>query len=188
MVIKPEIKIHQLEKEIQRLKKLVYLDALTNVYNRRGFLELGKNYLKSIHNGKDKRRKNEIADLAVIFLDLDDFKKVNDKYGHDKGDKVLKSFARLLKKSLRSMDLVARWGGEEFVTLLVNVSNDNARKIAQKLCHKISKTRIAGLHLTASLGLSSVKKGQTLMQIIIKADKFMYQAKKRGKNQVVYIK
>lgn len=183
-MIKLESKILLLEKEIQRLKKLVYLDTLTKVYNRRGFLEIGGNYFKSFKEDKGKRRKNEIASLALIFLDIDDFKKINDKYGHQKGDRVLKQLAKFLKFILRKTDLIGRWGGEEFVILLVNVNPVNAQRIAQKLCRKTSQTKIAGLYLTISLGLIIPKKEQTLAVIINKADKLMYQAKKHGKNQI----
>jgi len=184
-MIKLESKILLLEKEIQRLKKLVYLDALTKMYNRRGFLELGGNYFKSFREDRGKRRKNEIASLALIFLDIDDFKKINDKYGHQKGDRVLKQLAKFLKSTLRKTDLIGRWGGEEFVILLVNVSKIHAQKIAQKLCQLTSRTKIAGVHLTISLGLIIPKKEKTLALIINKADKLMYQAKKQGKNQYV---
>ena len=190
-MINPESKILLLEKEIKRLKKLVYLDALTNVYNRRGFLEIGGNYFKSFREdgpayaGRGKRRKNEIASLAFIFLDIDDFKEINDKYGHQRGDRVLKQLAKFLKLTFRKTDLIGRWGGEEFVILLVNVSKVNAQRITQKLCQVIFQTKIVGLHLTVSVGLIVPKKEKTLAVIINKADKLMYQAKKRGKNQVV---
>lgn len=187
-MIKPEAKIVLLKKEIQRLKKLVYLDTLTNVYNRRGFLEIGGNYFKSFKEDKGKHRKNEIASLSLIFLDIDDFKKINDKYGHQKGDRVLKQLAKFLKSTLRTTDLMGRWGGEEFVILLVNVSEVNIQRIAQKLCQLIAQTKIASLYLTISSGLIITKKEQTLAAIINKADKLMYQAKKQGKNQVIFIK
>jgi diguanylate cyclase (GGDEF)-like protein len=180
-----EAKIILLEKEIQKLRKLVYLDVLTNVYNRRGFLEIGGNYFKSFREDTGKRRKNGITSLALIFLDIDDFKKINDKYGHQKGDRVLKQLAKFLKSILRKTDLLGRWGGEEFVILLVNVSKANAQKIAQKLCQLTARTKITGLHLTISLGLIIPKKEKTLAIIINKADKLMYQAKKQGKNQVI---
>jgi len=183
-MIKLESKILLLEKEIQKLKKLVYLDALTNVYNRRGFLEIGGNYFKSFKEDKGKRRKNEIASLALIFLDIDDFKKINDKYGHQRGDRVLKQLAKFLKLTLRKTDLLGRWGGEEFVILLVNVSKANALKIARKLWQLTARTKINDLYLTISLGLIIPKKEKTLTMIINKADKLMYQAKKQGKNQI----
>ena len=202
-MIKPGSKILLLEKEIQKLKKLVYLDALTNVYNRRGFLELGRNYFEqsekkssaerrkagsyfqSFREDTGKRRKNGITSLALIFLDIDDFKKINDKYGHRRGDRVLKQLAKFLKLTLRKTDLLGRWGGEEFVILLVNASKANAQKIAQKLCQLTARTKIAGLHLTISLGLIIPKKEKTLAIIINKADKLMYQAKKQGKDKVI---
>jgi len=191
--MKPEAKISLLKKEIEKLKKLVYLDALTKVYNRRGFLEIGGNYFKSFREdrpacaGRGKRRKNGITSLALIFLDIDDFKKINDKYGHQKGDRVLKQLAKILQSILRKTDLLGRWGGEEFVILLVNVNKINAQKIAQKLCQLIARTRITGLYLTISLGLIIPKKEKTLTMIINKADKLMYQAKKRGKNQICFL-
>jgi len=220
-MIKPGSKILLLEKEIQKLKKLVYLDALTNVYNRRGFLELGRNYFEQsekkgsaerrkagsyfersekkgsaerseagsyfqfFREDTGKRRKNGITSLALIFLDIDDFKKINDKYGHRRGDRVLKQLAKFLKLTLRKTDLLGRWGGEEFVILLVNASKANAQKIAQKLCQLTARTKIAGLHLTISLGLIIPKKEKTLAIIINKADKLMYQAKKQGKDKVI---
>jgi len=184
-MMKREAQILLLEKEIQKLKKLVYLDALTNVYNRRGFLELGRNCFQSFREDTGKRRKNGITSLALIFLDIDDFKKINDKYGHRRGDRVLKQLAKFLKLTLRKTDLLGRWGGEEFVILLVNASKANAQKIAQKLCQLTARTKIAGLHLTISLGLIIPKKEKTLAIIINKADKLMYQAKKQGKDKVI---
>ena len=186
--MKTDTKIVLLEKEIQRLKKLVYLDSLTNVYNRRGFLAIANNHFKSITHGKKKRRHNEISDLAVIFLDIDNFKNINDRYGHNRGDKILKGLAQLLKNSLRSNDIIGRWGGEEFVILLVNISRLNAKHLAEKLRAKIFTTKISNLFITTSLGLAFANHDKTLMQIINKADKLMYQAKKLGKNKVIYFK
>jgi len=181
-------KIHFLEKEIERLKKLAFLDPLTNIYNRRGFLEIGNNYFKSFVEKNTKRRRYEISNLAIIFLDLDDFKLINDQYGHARGDKVLKSLARLLKRSLRSMDVIGRWGGEEFVILLINASYLNAKHLAEKLRHKIEAKKLAGVSLTASFGLAFPKQDKSLIQLINKADKLMYRAKKLGKNKVIFIK
>jgi diguanylate cyclase (GGDEF)-like protein len=180
-----ESKIIQLEKEIRKLKKLVYLDPLTNVYNRRGFLEIGGNYFKSFKEGRDKHRKNEIKNLALIFLDIDDFKKINDQYGHQKGDKVLKYLAQFLKHIIRKTDLLSRWGGEEFVILLLNIDPINAKRLAHKICTKIKAEKMAGIHLTVSAGLIIPHKKDNLAFAINQADKLMYQAKKRGKNQYV---
>jgi diguanylate cyclase (GGDEF)-like protein len=181
-------KIHLLEKEIERLKKLAFLDPLTNIYNRRGFLEIGNNYFKSFKKSQRKRRRHEISNLAIIFLDLDDFKLINDQYGHARGDKVLKSLAKLLKRSLRSMDVIGRWGGEEFVILLINISQLNAKRLAEKLRHKIESKKLALVSITASLGLAFPTKDKNLMRLIDKADKLMYRAKKLGKNKVIFIK
>jgi len=180
-----ESKIIQLEKEIKKLKKLVYLDPLTNIYNRRGFLEIGGNYFKSFKENKGKNRKNGIKNLALIFLDIDDFKKINDQYGHQKGDRVLKCLTQYLKHILRKTDLLSRWGGEEFVILLVNINPIDARNLAHKICTKIKQKNMAGIHLTISAGLVIPHKQDNLTCVINQADKLMYQAKKQGKNQYV---
>ncbi|MGC8651368.1 MAG: GGDEF domain-containing protein [Minisyncoccia bacterium] len=178
-------KTQQLEKKIQRLKKLVYLDPLTNVYNRRGFLELGTSYFQSFQESKRRHRKNDIHNLSIIFLDIDDFKKVNDRYGHPKGDRVLKQLAKLLKQSIRKTDLLARWGGDEFVILFLNVNSLNAQKLAQKICSTVRKNKIAGLYITISAGLFNLSKSDSFISAINQADKLMYQGKKQGKNQYV---
>ncbi len=186
--MKKNSQVQLLKNEIKRLKKLVYLDPLTKIYNRRGFSEIGSRYFQFNIKGKQKRRKNEISKLTIIFLDIDDFKKVNDKHGHNKGDKVLRAFTRFLKKNLRKTDIIARWGGEEFVVLLVNISEDKSKQIVQKLCRKISKNKMSGLYLTVSAGLTFPCKNENLSQVINRADKLMYQAKKQGKNMVIISK
>ena len=178
--------IDLLKKKIAKLEKLVYLDSLTNLYNRRGFTQLANNYLKTAFTVSQGRRKNELANLALIFLDLDDFKKINDKFGHQTGDRVLKAVAKLLKKSLRTTDLIGRWGGEEFVILLTNVSQGDVLKVAQKLQAKLTQSSFGSVKLTASFGLIFPKKFQSLESLINQADKLMYQAKKSGKNQIKY--
>jgi len=97
--MRKDSQIRQLKREIERLKRLVYLDHLTNLYNRRGFLEISNNYFQSAVNKRKKRRQNEISKLAIIFLDVDDFKKINDKHGHRRGDKALKVLARILREN-----------------------------------------------------------------------------------------
>ena len=186
--MKEDSQIQQLKREIERLKRLVYLDHLTNLYNRRGFLEISNNYFQSAVNKRRKRRKNEISKLAIIFLDIDDFKKINDKHGHRRGDKALKVLARILRENLRKLDIIGRWGGEEFVVLLVNVPKENAKKIAEKLQRKIANDKTLGFQLTVSAGLAFPRQGETLSQVIHRADKLMYQAKKQGKNMVIISK
>jgi len=94
--------------------------------------------------------------------------------------------ANLLKQSLRTTDLIGRWGGEEFVILLTNVSQEDALKVAQKLQTKLAQSSFGSVKLTASFGLIFPKKFESLESLINRADKLMYQAKKSGKNQIKY--
>lgn len=175
-----------LEKENKKLKKIVLYDYLTKVYNRKGLIDIGNRYFESLKRKKHWRRKNEITSLAIIFIDLDDFKQINDKYGHEKGDKVLKSFASFLKNNFRKTDIIARWGGEEFVVLLINTPYSFLKKKTELIRKKIENTIFSNLKITASLGAIFYNKEKRLSDLLNKADKLMYLAKKRGKNQVVF--
>jgi diguanylate cyclase (GGDEF)-like protein len=185
--LKEEIK--KLKKENSKLKKLVYLDDLTRLYNRRALIEIGNRYFDSLKKLKQRKtkRRNDIKSLNILFLDIDDFKKINDKYGHEKGDRVLKSFSKFLLSNFRKTDIVSRYGGEEFVVLLVNVSYKIAKKISLKLRQKTEKASFNGLKITASIGVLNLRRERSFKELVKKADGLMYQAKKRGKNQVVFI-
>lgn len=185
--------LKKLESELKRLRQLVFLDSLTGLYNRRGFFEEANKILKTLDWGEIQRRKKFfIKDIALVFLDLDDFKKINDLFGHQVGDRVLKKLGKVLKDSLRSIDIIGRWGGEEFVILLVGADENDALRIAEELRKKIPqriflRKKKEKFPLTASFGVVSFKKrkiGHDLDYLIRKADQAMYQAKKLGKNKV----
>ncbi|MFA5024716.1 MAG: GGDEF domain-containing protein [Patescibacteria group bacterium] len=186
--------LNKLKKEVASLRKLAYKDPLTGLYNRRGFLDEGEKIFSTVRLAADKsvRRKSFfIQDLALIFVDIDNFKKINDSLGHKTGDIVLKGVADVLIDSVRLSDLVGRWGGEEMLVLLVGASSKDAKKIAESLRQKLQESKIkAGsriIKLTASLGVASIAKELSLEDLIRKADKAMYRAKKLGKNRVVII-
>lgn len=186
--------LNKLKKEVALLRKLVYKDPLTGLYNRRGFLDEGEKIFSTVRLAADKsvRRKSFfIQDLALIFIDIDNFKKINDSFGHKTGDLVLKGVADVLIDSVRLSDLVGRWGGEEMLVLLVGASSSDAKKIAENLRQKLQESKIkAGsrvIKLTASLGVASIGRELNLENLIRKADEAMYQAKKLGKNRVVII-
>ena len=176
---------------------LVYKDPLTGLYNRRGFLEEGGKIFQAVLEGRKHkgRRKNFlIKNLSLIFIDLDDFKKINDVFGHEAGDFILKRFAEILKENFRSSDLIGRWGGEEALALLAGAVLKDACKIAEALRQKIQESvfKFKGkkMKLTASFGVAEIKeKGikieRKLEELIAKADKAMYRAKKKGKNKVI---
>jgi diguanylate cyclase (GGDEF)-like protein len=161
--------------EYLRHKKKASLDPLTKVLNRGAIEDILKKKLKD-SNG------------SVILFDIDYFKKINDNYGHNKGDEVLKELAKIVKSTLRKTDYIGRWGGEEFVILLPEVEFEDALKVAEKIRNKIEKSNIGGLNVTVSLGVSSFKKGDNLQLVIKKADDALYSAKENGRNQVKGIK
>ena len=161
------------------------LDGLTGVYNRRAFDNAIREMLE--------RQAETGAALSVLILDVDDFKAVNDSYGHQVGDRVLVALARKFSGFIRSADVIARYGGEEFIILLPDASLKNAVVKANTMCKSISATRYAlddvetdhTLSVTTSIGVSQFRPGDTPATIIERADKALYQAKHLGKNRVV---
>ncbi|HIP43626.1 MAG TPA: diguanylate cyclase [Aquifex aeolicus] len=156
-------------------------DSLTKLYNRRIFIEVAE---------KELSRASKFGDsFSIILLDIDNFKKINDTYGHDVGDIVLRTVAEVLKKNVRKMDMVVRWGGEEFIVMLPNTNLKNAVKVAEKLRKLIERTKMklpSGevINITVSVGVSSFKGQRSLDEIIKEADIALYTAKSRGKNRV----
>ncbi|WP_421716736.1 GGDEF domain-containing response regulator [Arcobacter arenosus] len=162
------------------LNQLAITDKLTSIYNRR--------YLDNILLEKiEKFNKKEQKKLSIIFIDIDDFKKINDNFGHVKGDKVLVEFSEIIKYNIRTEDIFGRWGGEEFI-IISESSLETTVEIANKLKNVIEKhTFCKDLELTSSFGITTCKYNDTLSTIIQKADYALYQAKKNGKNQAFLI-
>ncbi|MBN2064379.1 MAG: GGDEF domain-containing protein [Sedimentisphaerales bacterium] len=154
------------------------LDHLCGVNNRQA--------IDGIIESEIERASRYSQPLAVIMLDLDDFKKINDNYGHETGDLVLREVGSMLNFNLRLPDSVGRWGGEEFLIVLPGSTLDTGRQTGQRLCEYIANLEIRGLErpVTASLGVAIHKPGITAGDLINNADKAMYQAKQKGKNQV----
>jgi len=164
-----------LERKSRKYEKIAAIDPLTGLYNRMKFFELFISEYTVM-----MQRENA---LSILLIDLDYFKQINDRYGHNMGDKVLKQVANLLLKELRSVDIICRWGGEEFVVLLPAVSKMNAVRIAEKIRHAIEVLQLHDIpSITASIGVSEVKRGDTLHDVIERADKALYQAKMSGRN------
>jgi diguanylate cyclase (GGDEF)-like protein len=167
----------QLETTTQQAQGLALAantDALTGAFNRRAvadFLE---------QNALSRRQ------CGVIFLDLDHFKLVNDTYGHDQGDSVLAQVADILHLRTREGDFVARWGGEEFLVIVTNVSAHQTADIAEYLRGHIEQATYHGVpRLTASFGVAHTIAGAQLQGAINRADQALYQAKASGRNRVV---
>ncbi|MBI4833933.1 MAG: sensor domain-containing diguanylate cyclase [Planctomycetes bacterium] len=157
---------------------LAYIDPLTGVGNRR-YLEMNI-----------QRRLDELSryswKFGIFFIDIDHFKKVNDKYGHDTGDELLKIIAGVLKRNLRPYDSLGRWGGEEFIATVMGINQDSISTLANRLRRAVEEhkfmVRIYNIKFTISIGAIIGKTTDTVDGVIKKADKLMYQSKKAGRN------
>ncbi len=174
-----------LEDYIKRLLEArLGIDFLTGA-PMRGIFERKLEYLlMSIRGERPERRAESVVELSLAFVDIDHFKSVNDIHGHAVGDKVLKSVAELLMGSARESDLVARWGGEEFVVLMPGASADVAARAAEDVREKLQELRFPFL-VTASFGIASSKDTTDEKTLCSFADKALYQAKRLGRNRVV---
>lgn len=167
---------------METLRESTLRDAMTGLHNRR-FLE---EYMQTLIASNNRNK----AHLSILMLDLDYFKMVNDKYGHDAGDTVLKSLAQVLLQSVRSSDLVIRYGGEEFLIILQDTEGDCADAVAEKIRLSVENLRIqaAGttLQKTISIGISDFPTdSDTFWQAVKYADVALYRAKDEGRNRVV---
>jgi diguanylate cyclase (GGDEF)-like protein len=165
---------------IESLKFAATRDYLTGLYNRRYFMDVGKKMLKNA------ARKH--FDMAIAMLDIDDFKRINDSWGHDIGDQVLMHMARELAGHFRESDIIARTGGEEFCILTVNLKKENLishfETLRADLEQLVIQTDGGPIRFTASIGVTCKTKPD-LEQMIREADRLMYQAKLGGKNRVL---
>jgi len=172
----------QLKEEIEKLKDLVTIDYLTKIYNRHAFshfLESACKEVKWTAEHMSRRQRREY--FSLLLVDIDDFKRFNDKFGHIYGDRILRKVANFLSSSVREFDIIARWGGEEFAIILQEANLEQARKKAEIILKNAQKK----LPLTFSIGVIASSPSYSPTQIFKKVDKALYQAKKRGKNQVV---
>ncbi|NPA32301.1 MAG: GGDEF domain-containing protein [Aquificae bacterium] len=168
-------------KEKIHYETMALTDPLTNLYNRRVFLEVAEKELS--------RAKRVGSPFSILLLDIDDFKRINDTYGHDVGDVVLKRVSETLRRNVRKMDLVARWGGEEFIVMLPHTNLQNAYKVAEKLRRLVENLRVKlpggeEINVSVSVGVSAFKGHKRLEDIIKEADLALYEAKRKGKNRV----
>jgi diguanylate cyclase (GGDEF)-like protein len=169
---------------VHALHELTVRDPLTGLLNRRGMSD-------ALAQEQERLRRAQ-PHGAVLMLDIDHFKRVNDHYGQDTGDQVLAAVAHTLRQSLREVDRAARMGGEEFAVLLVGISDAQARQVTERLHAAIAATRLAckggELHVTVSIGLVTGLDGQTLLADALKlADQALYRAKREGRNRIVVV-
>ncbi len=170
----------ELKQEKEKAEYQARVDHLTQLYNRRAFTDLAE---KAILLAQRMR-----TPLSTIILDVDHFKSINDRFGHQTGDEVLRRVAANLTGTLRQTDLCGRFGGEEFIVLLPNTDLENAIKIAEKLRANLENMELsadegAPLSITASFGV--ISGDENLDALVSRADHAMYQAKQSGRNRVV---
>lgn len=169
-----------IHEQTEKLKMLAAKDFLTGLSNRRDFLEKAQI--------EEKRFKRTKRPFSFIMLDLDHFKNINDTYGHDCGDTVLIGVARSLENTLRDQDLVARWGGEEFICLLPETDTTGAGNVAGKIRTVLAEARhrcsTVEIEVTVTLGVCVYQGDANLEECINRADQALYQGKEQGRNQV----
>lgn len=182
--------ISSLETQVHELEKDLIHDSLTSLRTRAYFEEEAHIYLAAIASLDEHKRKNWFGfkNLAVLFFDIDHFKKINDTYGHDVGDAVLRKVAQTIQKSVREGDTVARWGGEEMVAMLLGATEMDAKEKAESIRGKIEELTFeenTDLKVTISIGVAPTYPNAQLADLMKNADLALYKAKGDGRNRVV---
>lgn len=171
--------IIQLLAQVEELENRSNLDSLTKIFNRRAL----DTYLETICDKQELKH-----ELHVLMLDIDNFKQINDKYGHIAGDKILIFIANILRKTLRDGDRIFRYGGEEFIIILNRVDMITCKSITERILQLIRSNQLfyknQSIHVTVSIGATKYYPGDTPDAIINRADKALYRSKSNGKNQM----
>lgn len=187
--VRVQLKMKSLQDELKRsnemLRTLSITDPLTHLHNRRHLMEMvEKEFQRASRKG---------AHLSLVIMDIDYFKKINDTYGHQEGDRVLTILAEIVRKRLRSYDLAARYGGEEFVLLLPETPINEALSIAERLRLEVQdhsfEGALQGLVITISLGVATYPspRVESIDSLFRQADEALYRAKQGGRNRVEFI-
>jgi diguanylate cyclase (GGDEF)-like protein/PAS domain S-box-containing protein len=176
-----ENRLQAVVQEKSVLQELATLDPLTGLYNRR--------FLDDAIMREISRSEREEKQFAVIMLDLDHFKNVNDQYGHAAGDEVLKTLAMLMKKASRESDLICRFGGEEFVAIMPNMSAIQARDRVETWRRQLEETTViygdSRIQITLSAGIAIFPlHGRSGEELITRADEMLYRSKQQGRNRI----
>lgn len=166
-----------------QLDRLAHIDSLTGLYNRRAFTaRLNEEGQRASRNG---------TPLSLIVIDIDDFKSYNDSYGHPEGDILLQQLANLMQNNLRTSDIAARTGGEEFTVILPETSRGEATNVAEKLCRTVAGYPWILRPITVSMGISTATIGRevtgAVQRLISTADNALYHAKRHGKNRICHV-
>lgn len=166
-----------LRRHYAQMHQMAHTDALTSLINRRA--------MQQRLEGELDRARRYNRPFALLLADLDHFKQVNDTYGHSVGDQVLREVSGRLAQHLRESDILARWGGEEFLILAPETDLHQAHLLAQRLLEAIRENPVSGVPVTLSLGVACYRHGDTIAALLSRADEAMYRAKASGRNQVM---
>jgi two-component system cell cycle response regulator len=169
-------------KKVQaKMAEMSTVDELTKLHNRRYFIEALE--------GEFERANRYETDMALIMMDLDDFKRINDTYGHPAGDMVLSEIGKILKKHVRRNDIACRYGGEEFAVILPNVNRDNIYAAYERFREVVSKQPFEDeskqFHITVSIGIAFSNDAELINDLLVYADQALYQAKETGRNKTI---
>lgn len=158
-------------------EKKAITDKLTGLFNR--------SIIDTLIQVEIERAKRNNKPISVLLFDIDHFKKINDTYGHDKGDYALKTIAEIARRTLRKSDYIIRWGGEEFLVILPETDLDGAKKVAEKIRSNVENYNLKVIgKVTVSIGVTMLKMGEPLDNAIKRADEALYAAKNKGRNRV----
>ena len=175
-------KVRKLEKELEKAKQESKEDFLTKLYNKRA--------IEEVLEMKEAEFKRYGHNYTVIMMDLDHFKNVNDNYGHEAGDAVLAAFAKILKSKCRTVDVVGRFGGEEFLVVLSETDTKGGVIFAEKVRKHVQKARFmykgSRIEVTVSSGVSERARHVSSQSVVNSADEYLYKAKHDGRNKVAY--
>lgn len=185
-----EARILELETIMEELKENLIHDGLTKLKTRKYFIEEIEENISDLSNPESNKRKESFKHISCLFCDIDNFKEINDIYGHFLGDEILKEVADILKTNVRPTDTVCRWGGEEIVISLLGadeasaaIKAENLRKTVEGLSEKYAE-KYPNIKISLSIGVASFELGLSAEDIIKRGDKAMYSAKNEGRNCV----
>ncbi|AUG51833.1 GGDEF domain-containing protein [Thalassospira marina] len=176
--------ISHLQVELQKAREQSFTDGLTRVSNRLHFEQL----LADLTSGQEEGRDAE--PFSLLLIDLDQFKQINDRYGHRVGDEILVLIAKILKSNVKGRDTVSRYGGDEFTVLLPQTTLDEALFLAEDLCNRVRAREVRAKssgtsfgHMTISIGVAEYQKGEGPASLVDRADNALYRAKQAGRDQ-----
>lgn len=169
----------ELKEATDQLEELARTDTLTDIHNRYSIMK--------ILDAEVDRAKRYANPLTLLMYDVDHFKRVNDTHGHRAGDSILYNLTQVVKNSLRDIDIVGRYGGEEFLVIMPSTLLSDAIEVAQRVCETVSNHKFNQIEqLTISVGLVELGRDETMDMLFTRADRLLYRSKDSGRNRVSY--